>query len=147
MPRVLKDHDHDWPTPVDPEDDGKRELNFMLVITVMVFALIGLSIYTDEAEATPWQYGKATWYGPGFYGNTTACGQHYSRYIRGAAVNTGRCGDRYTICRSTRCVRVVKIDTGGFGHKFDLSARTAMDLCRCWRPYTMGVRWSRGWFY
>lgn len=89
--------------------------------------------------------GIATWYGPGFYGRRTACRQKYSIRIRGVAHNHGDCGDRFTICHRSRCVRVVKIDTGGFSHAFDLSARTAMDLCRCSRPYTMTVNWRKGW--
>lgn len=100
-----------------------------------------------------WRRARATWYGPGFYGNTTACGQRYTTRIRGVAVPSGgryhlRCGHRLTICYRSprRCVLVRVIDTGAFrSHRFDLSARTAMDLCRCTRPYTMRVRWQHGW--
>ena len=116
---------------------------------------------TDRALPSPrsvvalghWRRARATWYGPGFYGNTTACGQRYTIRTRGVAVPSGgryhlRCGHRLTICYRSprRCVRVRVIDTGSFrSHRFDLSARTAMDLCRCWRPYTMRVRWQHGW--
>lgn len=94
---------------------------------------------------------KATWYGPGFYGNGTACGYHYTIRHRGVAVpSAGKywlpCNTKLTICRRGKCVRVRITDTGGFrDHRFDLSARTAMDLCRCWAPYTMSVKWKKGW--
>lgn len=106
-----------------------------------------------RALLTRWSTARATWYGPGFYGKTTACGQRYSIRIRGVAVPSGgryhlRCGHRLTICfrERRRCVRVVVIDTGSFrDHRFDLSARSSMDLCRCWRPFTMRVHWHHGW--
>lgn len=119
---------------------------FWLVILFAAIALVALAA-SDEADARPtgWDSAKATWYGPGFYGNGTACGQRYTQRIRGVAYNGGRCGMKFTICKGGRCVKVVKIDTGGFGHTFDLSARTAMDLCACRRPYTMRVRYRHGW--
>lgn len=116
-----------------------------LAIILGLMSLI-LLIATRTADAHPsWSTAKATWYGPGFYGNTTACGQRYTQQIRGVAYNKGPCGAKFTICRRGLCVRVIKIDTGGFSHTFDLSARTAMDLCRCWSPYTMSVRYRHGW--
>jgi hypothetical protein len=111
--------------------------------------LIGWLLVVSSADARPaMREATATWYGPGFYGNTTACGQRYTMRLRGVAVPAGgrsRCGQRLTICRRGVCVRVRVIDTGAFAHTFDLSARTAMDLCGCWQPYTMQVRWHRGW--
>lgn len=116
---------------------------------IAAIAIILLLGWTSAADAAPrMEKATATWYGPGFYGNTTACGQRYTMRLRGVAVPAGgrnRCGQRLTICRRGVCVRVRVIDTGAFAHTFDLSARTAMDLCGCWRPYTMSVRWHRGW--
>lgn len=84
----------------------------------------------------------ATWYGPGFYGKKTACGQVYSTSIRGVAHMTLPCGTLVDICSHVKCTRVPVIDTGGFDKaNFDLSARTAMNLCSCSRPYTMRVKW------
>lgn len=124
-----------------------------LVVVLAVAAALWLAMVTipPTADAAGWDSATATWYGPGFYGNTTACGHRYSIRHRGVAVPSGgryhlRCGTRLTICRRGTCVRVRVTDTGGFrNHRFDLSARTAMDLCGCWKPYTMRVRWRRGW--
>lgn len=107
------------------------------------------SPHRDRGGTPSWTRDVATWYGPGFYGNTTACGHRYTQHLRGVAVPSSgprwlECGTRVTICRRGRCVRVRVIDTGAFrGHQFDLSARTAMDLCSCTRPYTMTIRWRR----
>lgn len=124
---------------------------WLLILGVAIVLGLTLDATADKAQAYQWHRDTATWYGPGFYGNTTACGQRYTQRIRGVAVpGSGprhmRCGAKLTICRRGGCVRVRVIDTGGFrNHQFDLSARTAMDLCKCWRPYTMTVRWKRGW--
>lgn len=104
-----------------------------------------LVVYFIAGASTATAASKATWYGPGFYGNTTACGQHYTIRTRGVANNNLPCGTKLTIWKGSRKVKVRVIDTGGFSHAFDLSARTAMDLCGCWRPYTMMVRWKLGW--
>ncbi|TXH09467.1 MAG: hypothetical protein E6R04_08075 [Spirochaetes bacterium] len=120
-------------------------------LLVMLLAQLGQALAPSAAHAAAWKHDRATWYGPGFYGNRTACGHRYTTRIRGVAVPSSgprnlRCGAKLTICRHQRCVRVRVIDTGAFrSHQFDLSARTAMDLCTCWKPYTMSVRWRRGW--
>lgn len=123
-----------------------RGIGAALLVTIVAL-IVGLLVYPRPAEASsPWRSTTATWYGPGFYGGTTACGQRYTTRTRGVAHMTMRCGQRLTICRRGRCVRVKVIDRGAFDpDHFDLSARTAQDLCRCWRPYTMTVRWRKGW--
>lgn len=117
---------------------------------LVVLACIGFwLVVASSASASSWSKARATWYGPGFYGHTTACGQRYSIRHRGVAVPSSgryhmRCGTKLTICRrpGRGCVRVVVTDTGGFrDHRFDLSARTSMDLCGCWKPYTLRVWW------
>lgn len=132
-------------------DDHMQPPNRMewavLVILVFFVAIIGSIVFVQEADAAAWTPATATWYGPGFYGNRTACGQTYTARLRGTAHMTKPCGSRLTICRYERCVRVRVIDRGAFRVAFDLSARTAMDLCACWRPYTMRVRWRDGWGY
>lgn len=137
---------------------------FTVVLCVVFAAAVMLLAGPEPAHAAgKWQGpSTATWYGPGFYGNTTACGQRYGdsrgrKVPRGVAHMTLPCGAKLTIRwrprggRRWRVVRVRVIDTGAFGHEFDLSASTARDLCRCSRPFTLGaygvpgVRWKRGW--
>jgi rare lipoprotein A (peptidoglycan hydrolase) len=93
--------------------------------------------YQRAPDTSGWRIGKATWYGPGFYGNKTACGQRYNTEIRGVAVPVVggkmsiKCGTMVTVVYGDRSVRVPVIDSGGFakyGVDLDLSYRTRMDL-------------------
>lgn len=115
-------------------------------VVIYVAAFWAWLFWTCSASAAPsWQYTKATWYGPGFYGNGMACGGTYTIKTRGIAHPSLPCGTRVTIVRRGVVTRVTVRDRSGGA--FDLSARTAMDLCNCWSPYTMNVRWTRGWYY
>jgi hypothetical protein len=102
----------------------------------------------------PWKNAPVvTWYGPGFYGNRTACGLRYTRYILGVAHKTLPCGTLVRVrWRGLTAVAPV-IDRGpyaGPGYIFDLSAAMA---CRKLRPrgvdnscYTRyDVKWQRLW--
>jgi rare lipoprotein A (peptidoglycan hydrolase) len=78
----------------------------------------------------------ASWYGPGFYGNRTACGQIYTPEIVGVAHRTLRCGTLIVIEYRGRTLTVPVIDRGPYiaGRTLDLSnaTRIAMgcpDLC------------------
>jgi rare lipoprotein A len=78
----------------------------------------------------------ASWYGPGFYGNRTACGQTYTPEIVGAAHLTLPCGTPMTLTYRDRSITVPVIDRGPYvaGRALDLSnaARLALgcaDLC------------------
>jgi rare lipoprotein A (peptidoglycan hydrolase) len=119
---------------------------WIALLVVMGLALLSAPSRADAAQ--PWTHATATWYGPGFYGNAFACSAHprvpdrYSRNVRGVAHMTLPCGSWLRVCRYRRCVRVRVIDRGAFHHRnLDLTARTAMDLCRCVRPYTMQIRY------
>lgn len=80
----------------------------------------------------------ASWYGPGFYGRRTACGQTYTPEILGVAHRILRCG---TLIRLTSpagiTLTVPVIDRGPYiaGRALDLSNATKIglacrDLCR-----------------
>ena len=78
----------------------------------------------------------ASWYGPGFYGNRTACGQIYSSQIMGVAHKTLPCGTLLVLSYGGRTVTVPVIDRGPYaaGRTLDLSAATkgtlgCPDLC------------------
>jgi rare lipoprotein A (peptidoglycan hydrolase) len=78
----------------------------------------------------------ASWYGPGFYGNRTACGQTYSPAIFGVAHRTLPCGTLVTLTHGARTVTVPVIDRGPYvaGRSLDLSYATKLalgcpDLC------------------
>jgi len=78
----------------------------------------------------------ASWYGPGFYGNRTACGQTYSPVIVGVAHRTLPCGTLVTLSYGGRSLTLPVIDRGPFvpGRTLDLSNATRLalgcpDLC------------------
>ena len=78
----------------------------------------------------------ASWYGPGFYGNRTACGQLYTPEILGVAHLTLPCGTTLTLTHGARSIVVTVIDRGPYvaGRTLDLSNATKLalgctDLC------------------
>ena len=75
-------------------------------------------------------YVLASWYGPGFYGNRTACGQIYSSQIMGVAHKTLPCGTLLVLTYGGRSVAVPVIDRGPYvaGRTLDLSAATKWSL-------------------
>jgi peptidoglycan hydrolase-like protein with peptidoglycan-binding domain len=72
----------------------------------------------------------ATWYGPGFFGNRTACGQRLTRQTTGVAHRNLPCGSKVVLRYKGRYVRTRIIDRGPFanGAKWDLTQATAMAL-------------------
>ena len=81
----------------------------------------------------------ASWYGPGLYGNRTACGQLYTPELVGVAHRTLPCGTMLELEFRGRVVRVPVIDRGPFiaGRTLDLSNATraalaCSDLCPVW---------------
>ena len=68
----------------------------------------------------------ASWYGPGFHGNTTANGTRYDQYASTAAHKSLPFGTRLKVCYDT-CEQVTITDRGPFieGRDLDLSYGTA----------------------
>jgi hypothetical protein len=65
----------------------------------------------------------ASWYGPGFYGNRTACGQTFTRRLMGVAHRSLPCGYIVTIRYNGRYRTVPVVDRGPYvrGRDFDLT--------------------------
>lgn len=74
----------------------------------------------------------ASWYGPGFYGNRTACGQLYTPEIMGVAHRTLPCGTTLRLEFRGTAIEVAVIDRGPYiaGRTLDLSNATRQAL-RC----------------
>lgn len=71
----------------------------------------------------------ATWYGPGFYGNTTACGRTLGYSTLGVAHRTLPCGTKVAIMYRGRSVMVEVIDRGPYARSnWDLTRETAERL-------------------
>ncbi|MDQ4047973.1 MAG: septal ring lytic transglycosylase RlpA family protein [Actinomycetota bacterium] len=81
-------------------------------------------------KAYVYRAGHASWYGPGFWGNRTACGGALSPGRLGVANKSLPCGTRVTFRYRGRSVTVPVIDRGPFtgGREWDLTAATKRRL-------------------
>ena len=73
---------------------------------------------------------NATWYGPGLYGNRTACGKVLRPTTLGVASRTLPCGTKVTFGYHGHYTVAKVIDRGPFAHgaSFDLTSATAQQL-------------------
>lgn len=85
---------------------------------------------TPELAVTVHRPANATWYGPGLYGNRTACGQRMTRRLLGVAHKRLRCGTPVAVLYKGRKITVPVVDRGPFrrGTRWDLTAATARAL-------------------
>ena len=80
-------------------------------------------------EMTIYERDPATWYGPGLYGNRTACGQTLTTETLGVAHKSLPCGAKVSILYKGRTITVPVIDRGPYSHaEWDLTSRTAERL-------------------
>ena len=79
---------------------------------------------------TAYRWAEASWYGPGLYGNRTACGQTLSPSTQGVAHKSLPCGTKLSIRHGSREVHVRVIDRGPYvgNREFDLTSATKDDL-------------------
>ena len=85
---------------------------------------------TRDAVVSTMRKDGASWYGPGLWGNGTACGKTLKRGTVGVAHKTLPCGTRVTIKYRGRFLRTRVIDRGPYikGRKWDLTAAAAKRL-------------------
>jgi len=115
----------------------------LLAVTVLVAAAPAqagtggaATVASGEARAgdglafLPMRWAGATWYGPGFYGNRTACGQVLRPHTVGVAHRNLPCGTAVKFVHGARHLVTRVIDRGPFtlGHSWDLTngARRAL---------------------
>jgi rare lipoprotein A (peptidoglycan hydrolase) len=75
--------------------------------------------------------GIATWFGPGFYGSTTACGQTLTPSVVGVANRTLPCGTLVQVSYGGRALTLPVLDRGPYSHigaDWDLTAGAAQSL-------------------
>jgi peptidoglycan hydrolase-like protein with peptidoglycan-binding domain len=85
---------------------------------------------TTTALSTGWPLRTASYYGPGLWGNRTACGQVLRHGTRGVAHRTLPCGTRLAVYANGRIALATVIDRGPHrdGVTFDLTRATARAL-------------------
>ena len=83
-----------------------------------------------ETSMTVYREALASWYGPGLYGRTTACGQRLTRSLLGVAHKRLPCGAEVALTYHGRSITVPVVDRGPFrpGRRWDLTAATAKAL-------------------
>jgi len=82
------------------------------------------------SEITVFRSTLATWFGPGFYGRRTACGQRMTHRLLGVAHRSLPCGTKVALLYKGRTITVPVVDRGPFrrGTEWDLTAATAQAL-------------------
>jgi rare lipoprotein A len=84
---------------------------------------------TAQPSSSPsWTvFKKATWYGPGFWGKSTACGTVLTPTTIGVAHRKLPCGTTVTFSYGGRSVTATVIDRGPFrkGYAWDLTKKAA----------------------
>ena len=85
---------------------------------------------TPLIAVTGYRSAKATYFGPGLFGNRTACGQRLTRGLRGIAHRSLPCGSIVELVYKGRILRAPVVDRGPFarGIRYDLTQATARDL-------------------
>ena len=98
-------------------------------------------------SVTVYRPARATWFGPGFYGKHTACGQVMSHALLGVAHRTLPCGTPVSVFFAGKSITVPVIDRGPFanGARYDLTSAVAQAVGMT-ETSTIGVVPQRGAF-
>jgi rare lipoprotein A (peptidoglycan hydrolase) len=85
---------------------------------------------SPEVAVRVFKPAMATWYGPGLYGNTTACGQELTKELVGVAHKTLPCGTLVEVSYRGRSLVVPVVDRGPYakGMTWDLTSAAAEQL-------------------
>jgi rare lipoprotein A (peptidoglycan hydrolase) len=112
--------------------------------------IAGAQAQTADASApttsvTIYRPARATWFGPGFYGKHTACGQVMSHALLGVAHRTLPCGTPVALFYGGKAITVPVIDRGPFanGARYDLTSAAAQAVGMT-QTSTVGVVPQRG---
>jgi rare lipoprotein A (peptidoglycan hydrolase) len=84
-------------------------------------------VATPSSPGSWTTFKAATWYGPGFWGMSTACGTMRTKTTLGVAHKRLPCGTVVTFSYAGRSVTATVIDRGPFrkGYAWDLTKKTA----------------------
>jgi rare lipoprotein A len=103
-----------------------------LIRAVLTSSSSNASAATSAPTITTTVYRQsiATQYGPGFYGQRTACGQRLTRTMIGVANRTLKCGSKVAILYRGRTMIVPVIDRGPYANNadWDLTEATGHEL-------------------
>jgi len=88
-----------------------------------------------------WHSGEVSWYGPGFYGQRTACGEAMTEQLVGVAHRSLPCGTLVTFRWDGHTVRAPVVDRGPYvaGRLWDLTPGLCALLDHC---FTGPISWK-----
>jgi rare lipoprotein A (peptidoglycan hydrolase) len=112
-----------------PGSSGRHQLR-AVVTNASTAAGTDARVASAVRRVTVYRRVMATWYGPGFYGNRTACGQRLTTRTLGVAHKTLPCGAKVSVRYGGRSITVPVIDRGPYadGISYDLTSATAEAL-------------------
>ncbi len=139
---------------IQPQDPDARSAGALDATTALVDPAINADPFAGLVRPTqrvakpgslsksPWHHDRnISWYGPGLYGNGTACGQNLTKTLVGVAHRTLPCGTLITFRYNGRTLTVPVIDRGPFvsGRTWDLSHGACAKLGHC---FTGAIDWK-----
>lgn len=107
----------------------------LLGMLVVLLATVSL-VRADDWHHDP----EVSWYGPGFYGNRTACGLALTKGLVGVAHRSLPCGTLVEFRWQGRVVRTPVVDRGPYvaGRTWDLTGGACVALDHC---FTGPMEW------
>ncbi len=122
-------------THADADSSGAFAINWPATLSgQLTLRVIGSSAgslaATPAAALDVYRRIVATWYGPGFYGNRTACGERLTKHLVGLASRTLRCGTPVSLTYNGQTLTLPVIDRGPYagGATVDLTHAAAQEL-------------------
>ena len=85
---------------------------------------------SPSLPVTVYRLSRASWYGPGFFGHRTACGETLRKTTLGVANRSLKCGAKVSVYYNGHAITVPVIDRGPYtrGVYWDLTQATAQAL-------------------
>ncbi len=126
---VRVDQDGRFGTRWTPDSSGRHQLR-ALPAGASSADSAGAQSASAVKNVTVYRTVTTTWYGPGFYGNRTACGQRLTTTTLGVAHRTLPCGTKVALRANGTSIVVPVIDRGPYaeGVTYDLTSATAEHL-------------------
>ena len=130
MASVRVGDDGRFSTKWTPDSTGRHQLRALPATASSASATAQADAASAVKRVTVYRSVTSTWYGPGFYGGRTACGQRLTRSTLGVAHRTLPCGTKVALRVNGRSLVVPVIDRGPYarGVTYDLTAATAQQL-------------------
>jgi rare lipoprotein A (peptidoglycan hydrolase) len=131
--------------PERPKTDLPPTARGVVTTAVEPVVTTPLAVGTTAAPSGWRRDPDVSWYGPGFYGNRTACGKTLTTTLLGVAHKTLPCGTMVSFRNPAngRVVTVPVVDRGPYvaGRQWDLTAGACKAIAHC---YTGPILWRFG---